>query len=150
MTGVQTCALPILNAAYLYAQLEQAEQINNHRLELWNRYYSNLKDLCEIELPHVPKECKHNAHMFYVKAENLEIRTKLIKYLKESGIQSVFHYVPLHTSPAGMRFGIFNGKDNYTTKESDRLLRLPMFYNLKLEEIDFISVEIRKFYKNCI
>lgn len=139
-----------LNAAYLYAQLEIKEKINEERLKCWNFYYENLKDLAEkglIELPFIPKECSHNAHMFYIKTENLEVRTKLISYLKEHGIGSVFHYVPLHSSPAGEKFSRFNGEDKYTTKESERLTRLPMYYGLTLQQCGQIVDCIHEFYK---
>ncbi|MBQ3665590.1 MAG: dTDP-4-amino-4,6-dideoxygalactose transaminase [Lachnospiraceae bacterium] len=139
-----------LNAAYLYAQLEVADQINEHRLQLWNRYNTNLKDVEQIERPYIPSDCVHNAHMFYIKARDLEERTKLINYLKENGIQAVFHYVPLHSAPAGKRYGRFSGEDVYTTKESERLVRLPMFYSLQLEQVDFISDKIIEFYKKGI
>ena len=95
----------------------------------------------------IPAECKHNAHMFYLKAENLEVRTKLISYLKENGVGAVFHYVPLHSAPAGEKFGEFVGEDKYTTKESDRLLRLPMYYGLKDEEIEHVIETVNSFYK---
>ena len=139
-----------LNAAYLYAQLEIKEKINEERLKCWNFYYENLKDLAEkglIELPFIPKECFHNAHMFYIKTENLEVRTKLISYLKEHGIGSVFHYVPLHSSPAGEKFSRFSGEDKYTTKESERLTRLPMYYGLTLQQCGQIVDCIHEFYK---
>ncbi|MGN0453941.1 MAG: dTDP-4-amino-4,6-dideoxygalactose transaminase [Ruminococcus sp.] len=139
-----------LNAAYLYAQLEIKEKINEERLKCWNFYYENLKDLAEkglIELPFIPKECSHNAHMFYIKTENLEVRTKLISYLKEHGIGSVFHYIPLHSSPAGEKFSRFNGEDKYTTKESERLTRLPMYYGLTLQQCGQIVDCIHEFYK---
>lgn len=138
-----------MNAAYLYAQLEKAEEINDARLACWNRYYEKLLPLQEagkIELPVVPEGCVHNAHMFYVKAKDIEERTGLIAYLKEQGIMSVFHYVPLHTAPAGLKFGRFHGEDRYTTKESERLTRLPMYYGLTLEQVDFISDTVKKFY----
>lgn len=138
-----------LNAAYLYPQLEQAEIINNDRLASWSRYYEMLKPLADkghIELPFVPDYCKHNAHMFYIKAKDLEERTRLIAHLKEQGITAVFHYVPLHTSPAGKEYGRFNGKDNYTTKESDRLLRLPMYYGLTESDIYKVCTIIYDFY----
>lgn len=138
-----------LNAAYLYAQLEVADQINESRLVNWKLYNDGLLELGEkgfIELPFIPKECTHNAHMFYIKTKNLEERTKLIAYLKENEILSVFHYVPLHTAPAGIKFGRFEGEDIYTTKESERLLRLPMYYGLTKEEIHFIVSKIEKFY----
>lgn len=138
-----------MNAAYLWAQLEIAEEINNQRLKCWNRYYDNLKGLKEIgkiELPYIPNDCKHNAHMFYIKAKNIEERTSLIQYLKENGILAVFHYIPLHTAPAGIKYGRFHGEDKYTTKESERLLRLPMYYGLELEEVDKVSEVVKGFY----
>ncbi len=140
-----------MNAAYLYAQLEIADEINDARLACWNRYYENLSELAEsgkIELPFVPENCVHNAHMFYIKAKDIEERTALIDYLMENGAHSVFHYIPLHTAPAGKKFGRFHGEDNYTTKESERLLRLPMFYGLTLEQVDYISGLVKNFYKN--
>ena len=136
-----------INAAYLYAQLEIADKINENRLYNWNLYYENLKDVKEIELPYVPTECKHNAHMFYIKAKDLEERTKLIKFLKENDIATVFHYIPLHTAPAGVKYGRFFGEDKYTTKESERLLRLPMYYGLKQEDVLKVCEKIKEFYK---
>ena len=140
-----------MNAAYLYAQLEVAEEINQNRLNSWNSYYELLKPLQDdgyIELPHVPKECKHNAHMFYIKVKDLDERTRLIGYLKENGVAAAFHYVPLHSSPAGVRFGRFAGEDVYTTAESDRLLRLPMYYGLEKDSVDNIVTNTEKFYNN--
>ena len=138
-----------MNAAYLYAQLEMADEINEHRLALWNQYYEELLPLKErgiLELPTIPEGCVHNAHMFYIKAKDLEERTKLISYLKENDILAVFHYIPLHTAPAGRQFGRFHGEDVYTTKESERLCRLPMFYKLTSEEVSYITGKIREFY----
>lgn len=138
-----------MNAAYLYAQLEMADEINDHRLECWNRYYRNLKELEEtgrITLPTVPKDCVHNAHMFYIKARDMEERTKFIDFMKKSNILSVFHYIPLHTAPAGLKFGRFHGEDRYTTTESERLVRLPMYYKLTLEEVDYICDRVKEFY----
>ncbi|MCM1541485.1 MAG: dTDP-4-amino-4,6-dideoxygalactose transaminase [Blautia sp.] len=138
-----------MNAAYLYAQLEIADQINESRLALWNRYRENLTPLVEagkIELPTVPGHCVHNAHMFYIKAADLKERTAFLAYMKENGILSVFHYVPLHTAPAGQKFGRFHGEDRYTTKESERLARLPMYYGLTLEQVDEICDRVKKFY----
>ena len=140
-----------MNAAYLYAQLEMADEINNARLACWDRYYENLKPLADagyIELPVVPEGCVHNAHMFYIKAANLEVRTALIDHLKERGVHSVFHYIPLHSAPAGMKFGRFHGEDKYTTRESERLLRLPMFYKLTLEQVDYICEQVKNFYES--
>lgn len=139
-----------LNAAYLYAQLEMADEINENRLKSWNKYNELLQDLKnegKIDLPTIPEGCKHNAHMYYIKAENIEERTRLIKYLRENGIEAVFHYIPLHTAPAGKKFGRFNGEDKYTTKESERLLRLPMHYNLSENDIEYIVEKIKEFYK---
>jgi dTDP-4-amino-4,6-dideoxygalactose transaminase len=122
-----------LQAAYLWAQLEAAEQINQQRLRLWQRYYDALQPLAaagRIELPVVPKDCRHNAHMFYIKLRDSDDRQSLINWMKEAEILTVFHYIPLHSSPAGERFGRFHGDDVFTTPESERLLRLPLFYNL--------------------
>lgn len=138
-----------LNAAYLYAQLENADIINEARLNIWNQYKKELGELEAqnyIELPQLPNNCQHNAHMFYIKAKNLEERTSLIQYLKEKGIMAVFHYVPLHTSPAGKKFGEFHGLDKYTTKESERLLRLPLYYGLQEEQVNYIAEQIKGFY----
>ncbi|RWR02768.1 TDP-4-oxo-6-deoxy-D-glucose aminotransferase [[Pantoea] beijingensis] len=122
-----------LQAAYLWAQLEAADRINEQRLRLWQRYYTALLPLAEagrITLPSVPTHCQHNAHMFYIKLKNNDDRSAIINWLKEAEILAVFHYIPLHSSPAGERFGRFDGDDRYTTIESERLLRLPLFYNL--------------------
>ena len=138
-----------MNAAYLFAQLELADEINNTRLARWNQYYENLSSLAEtgnIELPFIPKNCVHNAHMFYIKTKDIQERTALIDFLKENNIMSVFHYIPLHTAPAGLKFGRFHGEDHYTTKESERLLRLPMFYKLTAEEVDYITDKVKEFY----
>ena len=138
-----------MNAAYLYAQLEIAEEINNARLSIWRQYYESLKPLAEenrIQLPTVPEGCVHNGHMFYIKTADIEERTKLIDYLKENGIHAVFHYIPLHTAPAGRKFGRFHGEDRHTTRESERLLRLPMYYGLSEDEVEYICSHVRKFY----
>lgn len=139
-----------MNAAYLWAQLEKADEINENRLASWNRYYAGLKKLEEqekIELPFIPEYCEHNAHMFYIKAKDLKERTELISYLKENDVLAVFHYIPLHNAPAGKQYGRFHGEDKYTTKESERLVRLPMYYGLKGEDIDKIVDLIKKFYQ---
>jgi dTDP-4-amino-4,6-dideoxygalactose transaminase len=139
-----------LNAAYLWAQLEQYAEIRKDRLKSWKLYYELLEKLDReklIELPSIPKECIHNAHMFYIKTKNLTERSDLIYYLKGKNIKSVFHYVPLHTSPAGRKWGIFHGEDKYTTKESEKLLRLPMYYHLEESEIMYIVKNIYNFYK---
>lgn len=137
-----------MNAAYLWAQLEEAEKINKKRLEIWNFYHEKLADLAEkgwIEQPFVPDYATHNAHMYYIKVKDLETRTKLLAYMKEQGILSVFHYVPLHSSKAGMMFGRFHGEDVYTTRESERLLRLPMYYSLSLEEAGEVVKALQAF-----
>ena len=122
-----------LNAAYLWAQLQAADEINQDRLDVYNRYRQAFADLEKrgiIELPVIPEGCVHNAHMFYIKCKNLEIRTAYIDYMKENDILCVFHYVPLHSAPAGLKYGRFFGEDVYTTSESDRLVRLPLYYNM--------------------
>lgn len=139
-----------LNCAYLYGQIEDRNIINNDRLNSWNLYYTLLKPLEEtgfLQLPTIPDGCVHNAHMFYIKAKDLAERTKLISYLKENGIGAVFHYIPLHSAPAGKQFGRFNGEDKYTTKESEKLLRLPMFYGLSSEQVKYVCEKIMGFYK---
>lgn len=138
-----------LNCAYLYAQIENPDIINNDRLQSWNTYYELLTPLKEkgcIDLPVVPEGCVHNAHMFYIKTKDLEERSKLIAFLKENGIGAVFHYIPLHSSPAGQQFGRFHGEDKYTTKESERLLRLPMYYGLEKKDIEYVVSKIKEFY----
>ena len=139
-----------LNAAYLWGQLEQADEIYDDRMNSWNLYYKLLTPLAEqgrIELSVVPEGCVHNAHMFYIKARDLEQRTRFISYMKENGVLTVFHYIPLHTSPAGQKFGRFHGEDRYTTKESERLVRLPMYYGLTLDQVDFICGLVKDFFE---
>lgn len=138
-----------MNAAYLWAQLEQAQEITNARLARWEQYDVLLQPLKErglLELPTIPEGCVHNAHMYYAKAKDIEERTRLLDFLKANGVWSVFHYIPLHTAPAGARFGVFHGEDVYTTKESERLFRLPMFYTLKESEVDYIVSKVKEFY----
>lgn len=137
-----------LNAAYLFAQLEACEEISGKRMEIYNYYHRNLAGLARegrIEPPFVPETCIHNAHMYYIKVHDVGVRGRLIQYLRERGICSVFHYVPLHTAPAGQKFGRFAGEDVYTTRESERLLRLPMFYNLDMEDVKQIVEAINTF-----
>lgn len=139
-----------INAAYLWAQLEEADKINQDRLASWNMYYERLKPLEEkgiLQLPYIPAECEHNAHMFYIKTGGLEERTALTAYLKDAGVGSAFHYVPLHSAPAGERFGVMAGEDRYTTNTHERLLRLPMYYGLTEEEIEKACNRIMEFYK---
>lgn len=138
-----------MNAAYLYSQLEVADKINEDRLASWNHYYERLTKLADeekISLPYVPEGCQHNAHMFYIKCKDIDERQALIKHLAENDIMAVFHYIPLHSAPAGKALGRFHGADEYTTKESERLLRLPMFYGLKSEQVDLICDKITEFY----
>ena len=126
-----------MNAAYLWAQLERAEEINDDRLASWHAYYDAFAPLAQtgrIEVPVVPDECVHNAHMFYIKCRDLEDRTAFITYMKENGAQCSFHYVPLHSSPAGVKFGRFHGEDVHTTTTSERLVRLPMYYGLTADD----------------
>jgi dTDP-4-amino-4,6-dideoxygalactose transaminase len=139
-----------INAACLYAQLEMAEDINNDRLKNWNLYLEELKDLEQQEkivLPRIPTGCEHNGHMFYIKTKDIEERTNMIDFLKKNNISGVFHYVPLHTSEAGRKFGYFHGYDMFTTQESEKLLRLPLFFNLTEDKVKFIKKTICNFYQ---
>ena len=139
-----------LNAAYLWAQLEVADEINENRLATWNAYYEAFKPLEEkgyIELPTIPVGCVHNAHMFYIKLKDLEARTDFIEALKKDGVNCVFHYIPLHSAPAGHKFGRFDGEDEYTTKESERLVRLPLYYNLTLEDREHVIDSVKQYFE---
>jgi len=139
-----------LNAAYLWAQLEVADEINENRLASWNRYYEAFKPLADkgiLELPTVPAGCVHNAHMFYLKCKDLETRQAYIQFMKENDILCVFHYVPLHSAPAGLKFGRFAGEDEHTTPDSDRLVRLPMYYNLAEEDIQKVIDKTLEFFE---
>ena len=138
-----------LNAAFLLAQLEMANEINKKRLSLWNTYFEELSIFQQdrkLELPIVPSYCEHNAHMFYIKVANINERDCLINHLKKNDVQAVFHYIPLHSSPAGKKFGEFHGNDIYTTKESERLLRLPLYYELTIDTVKKICQFIKLFY----
>ncbi len=139
-----------LNAAYLWAQLEDADKIFDDRMTSWNRYYKALQPLADagkIELPVIPNGCDHNAHMFYIKCRDIEERSALITFLKAKGVYSVFHYIPLHTAPAGQRFGRFHGEDVYTTKESERLTRLPLYYGLTDEDLNAVVQAVKEFFR---
>ena len=139
-----------MNAAYLWAQLEEAEKINQKRLSIWNFYHEELKPLADrglIEQPFVPDYAEHNAHMYYLKVKDLETRTRLLAELKQQGILSVFHYVPLHSAEAGRKFGRFHGEDVYTTQESERIMRLPMYYSLSLEEAAEVVKALYRFFE---
>lgn len=138
-----------LNAAYLYAQLEVAQQVFDDRMNSWNKYneaFKYLKDKGVIETPFVPEECEHNAHMYYIKLDNIEERTKFINYMKENDILMVFHYIPLHSAPAGREYGVFAGEDKYTTKESERIVRLPLYYNMG-ETVDEVISKVYKYFE---
>lgn len=138
-----------MNAAYLWAQLQVADKINDNRLHSWHEYYDAFKSLADnglVELPVVPEECKHNAHMFYIKLADLEQRTKYMTYMKSKGISTSFHYIPLHSAPAGQKFGRFNGKDEYTTSESNKLVRLPMYYGLTDEDRNAVIEATKEFF----
>jgi len=138
-----------MNAAYLYAQLEMADEINDVRLSRWNQYARLLKPLADtgrISLPVIPEGCVHNAHMFYIKTRDMDERTALIDHLKAHDIMAVFHYIPLHSAPAGVKYGRFHGEDRYTTSESERLLRLPMYYKLTEDEVTYICDQVTSFY----
>lgn len=139
-----------MNAAYLYAQLQLADEITRARMDRWNEYLEQLTPLAgkgRIELPYIPAHCEHNAHMFYIKTKDMEERSRLIDFLRKKEILAVFHYVPLHSAPAGLKFGRFHGEDKYTTKESERLLRLPLFYTLTAEQVEYITEQIKAFYR---
>ena len=139
-----------LNAAYLWAQLEMADTIRKDRLDSWNYYNEELRPLAEagyIEQPFSPDYADHNAHMYYIKTKDLETRGRLIDFMRKHDILTVFHYVPLHSAPAGKKFGRFHGEDKYTTKESERLVRLPMYYHLKEEDREQVVKAIKEFYE---
>lgn len=139
-----------LNAAYLWAQLEKAEEINNARLGVWNKYYETFLPFTKtgkMELPIIPDGCVHNAHMFYLKMKDLDERTQFIEHMKNCGVQCVFHYIPLHSAPAGLKFGRFDGVDEFTTKESERLIRLPMYYGMTKEDQNKVIEAVRNFYE---
>ena len=139
-----------LNAAYLWAQLEKADEINNNRLATWNAYnkaFLSLKTKGIIDLPTIPNGCTHNAHMFYIKCADLQTRQAYIQFMKENGVLCVFHYVPLHSAPAGKKFGRFNGIDKYTTSESDRLVRLPLYFNMTDSDREKVIMKTLEFFK---
>ena len=130
-----------MNAAYLWAQLQEADLINDNRLAIWNTYAEAFAPLAasgRVEVPTIPAGCVHNAHMYYLKLRDLQDRTDFIQYLKDKGIVAVFHYIPLHSAPAGLKFGRFHGEDRYTTSESDRLVRLPLYYGLTQEDQQYV------------
>lgn len=139
-----------IQAAYLWGQLEKVDEINNNRLETWSYYYQQLKELASeghIELPTIPDLCKHNAHMFYIKVADIETRSQLIEHLKNNSISAVFHYIPLHDSVAGKELGRLHAQDQVTTTESEKLVRLPLWYNLPLVKLKVITNSIKDFFK---
>lgn len=142
-----------MNAAYLWGELEVAAKINNNRLSTWTAYYDAFSGLASdglIDLPTIPDACKHNAHMFYVKLKDLNQRTDFISFLRSKGVQASFHYVPLHSSPAGERFGRFSGIDEFTTRESDRLVRLPMYYGMDKEDRERVIGAVLDFFFSLV
>lgn len=140
-----------MNAAYLWAQLEKADEIQRNRIEIWNKYNEAFKPYAgkAVELPTVPTECEHNAHMFYLKFKSIKERTDFIIYMKENDILTVFHYIPLHSAPAGIKYGRFDGEDEFTTKESERLVRLPLYYNMDPKDLDKVIDFTKRFLEKC-
>ncbi|HBB13987.1 MAG TPA: dTDP-4-amino-4,6-dideoxygalactose transaminase [Treponema sp.] len=139
-----------MNAAYLWAQLEEADKIQKERMFIWNSYYNEFKkyeDKGLITLPVVPQDCVHNAHMFYIKFKNISARSNFISYMKDNEILTVFHYIPLHSAPAGLKFGRFDGLDEFTTKESERLVRLPLYFNMDPKDFNKIISTINNYFK---
>ncbi len=139
-----------MNAAYLWAQLEMADAINENRLATWNAYNKAFQPLARkglLTLPTIPEGCVHNAHMYYIKCRNLEERTAFISHMRARGVQCTFHYVPLHSAPAGEKFGRFDGADVYTSQESDCLVRLPMYYNLSPADRNRVIQSLLEFYE---
>ena len=139
-----------MNAAYLWAQLELADEITKTRMDRWNQYDALLRDLADkglIEQPFVPDYCTHNAHMYYIKVRDLEQRSDFINFMKSKDVLTVFHYVPLHTAPAGLKYGRFHGEDNFTTRESDRLVRLPMYYALTEDDVNYICECVHEYFE---
>ena len=139
-----------MNAAYLWAQLELADEITKARMDRWNQYDALLRDLADkglIEQPFVPDYCTHNAHMYYIKVRDLEQRGDFINFMKSKDVLTVFHYVPLHTAPAGLKYGRFHGEDNFTTRESDRLVRLPMYYALTEDDVNYICECVHEYFE---
>ncbi len=141
-----------INAAYLYTQLEKVNEIEESRISSWNNYCARLIDLAgtgKIDIPFIPYNCRHNAHIFYIKTRDIHERTEFIRFMKQNGVGCVFHYIPLHSSPAGLKFGRFSGEDRYTTTESERLVRLPMFYGMTTEENNYVCDKVLEFYSEA-
>ena len=139
-----------INVAYLWAQLQHADEITCDRLTTWRRYYDGLQPLAaadKIQLPTVPAACQHNGHMFYIKLKDLSERTEFITHMRAEGVHCVFHYVPLHSAPAGQKYCRFHGEDIFTTRESERLVRLPLYYGLSAEDVDYVVAAAKKFFR---
>ena len=140
-----------LNAAYLWAQLCRADEINRNRLETWNAYHTAFQAVRDrVVLPTIPSDCEHNAHMYYLKLKDLEERTDFIQYLKEQGVQAVFHYIPVHSAPCGLKYGRFHGEDRYTTAESERLVRLPLYYGMTGEDRDKVIRAVLSYFERVV
>ena len=140
-----------MNAAYLWAQLEKADEIQNCRMNIWNRYreeFKYLEDSGKLRLPVIPGDCTHNAHMFYLITRSLEERGEFIKFMREKDILAVFHYIPLHSAPAGLKYGRFDGIDEITTPYSERLVRLPLYYGLTKEDLDTVINAVKEFFED--
>ncbi|MCR5290531.1 MAG: dTDP-4-amino-4,6-dideoxygalactose transaminase [Treponema sp.] len=140
-----------LCAAYLWGQLEQADTIQSSRMRAWQYYFDQLQDVASahtLALPTVPADCQHNAHLFYFITNSFEERTALLQYLHDNDVGAVFHYIPLHSAPAGIKFGRFAGEDVITTNYSERLVRLPLYYGLTQADQDIVIAKVKEFYKN--
>lgn len=138
-----------LQAAYLWGQLETAELIKINRVKGWGYYYQGLIQLQvqgKLELPPSLEQSPHNGHMFYIKLKDLDERTRMIDFLKDNGVMAVFHYIPLHSAPAGRDFGVFDGVDTFTTKESEKLVRLPLWYNISTSAQQLAIEKIYNFF----
>jgi dTDP-4-amino-4,6-dideoxygalactose transaminase len=138
-----------LQSAYLWGQLEKAGEINQNRLETWDAYYKAFKPLVKkgmLEVPIIPIDCKHNAHMFYLKLKTLTDRALFIRHMKRKNVLTVFHYIPLHSSIAGKKFGQFFDIDINTTKESELIVRLPLFFNMTERDRKHIINSVIEFY----
>lgn len=139
-----------LNAAYLWAQLEMADEIQDSRMKIWNKYkeaFADLEKQGKIRLPVIPKDCQHNAHMFYLITKDIKERTSFISFMRKNDILAVFHYIPLHSSPAGIKFGRFDAIDEVTTPYSERLVRLPLYYGLTESDQQKVIDTVLEFYK---
>jgi dTDP-4-amino-4,6-dideoxygalactose transaminase len=138
-----------LISAFLYAQMEEADKITERRMTTWNVYNQSLRGLEEsgcLRRPVIPGECRHNAHMYYVLVSDLDERTKLLARLKENGIVAVFHYVPLHSSPGGRKFGREHGRLAITDEASHRVVRLPLWVGMSPADVHDVTACVSSFY----